>query len=408
MSMSVEMFIALRYLKARKNGFFSILTTFIAVGGTLLGVAALIITLAVMSGFQTDIRDKILGVQSHIVVTRVDGYPFTNTAEIERKIFETDKNILGVSPYIYRQAIIRNLENGATSGLIVKAVDYKMENEIAGLSDLIIEQDVSFNNDILRRQIILGNELARSIDAYAGSEVALMFPSDITSIPQMYKFNVIAVLHSGMYDYDSSFGFIDIKEAQELFSMPHEAGGIGIRLKNIDKALAVSEKIQNALSESYLSRAWIQMNRNLFSALRLEKIMMFLILGLIILVAAFNIISNLLLLSVQKFKEIGILSAMGFSKFSIAKIFFYEGLIVGLMGAVLGIFTGLSISLILKYFDIFKLPKGVYYVDRLPISILPQDIFLVSVCAFAITVLAAIYPAYQVSKLNPLEAIRAQ
>jgi lipoprotein-releasing system permease protein len=222
----------------------------------------------------------------------------------------------------------------------------------------------------------------------------------------MYKFTVTAILHSGMYDFDSSFAFMDIHEAQDLFLMQGEISALGVHTVNVDKALITAEQIQEELNYPYLARAWIEMNKNLFSALKLEKIMMFLILGLIILVAAFNIISNLLLLSVQKFKEIGIMSAMGFSRFVIAKIFFFEGIIVGLIGTILGMFTGISISLVLKYFDIFKLPKGVYYVDRLPIAILPNDVIFVALCAFLITVFAGIYPAYQVSKLNPLEAIR--
>ena len=170
--------------------------------------------------------------------------------------------------------------------------------------------------------------------------------------------------------------------------------------------MTTASQLQKDLSYPYRVKAWIEMNRNLFSALKLEKIMMFLILGLIILVAAFNIISNLLLLSVQKSKEIGIMSAMGFSKFSISKIFFYEGLIVGSCGTALGITFGLVVSFVLKYFNIFKLPKGIYYVDKLPVTVIPADIVMVAASAFIITVAAGIYPAYQVSKLEPLEAIR--
>jgi len=168
----------------------------------------------------------------------------------------------------------------------------------------------------------------------------------------------------------------------------------------------VASRIRKSLSYPYVARTWIEMNKSLFSALRLEKIMMFLVLALIILVAAFNVISNLLLLGVQKSKEIGIMSAVGFSKFSISKIFFYEGIIIGLAGIFLGIASGLVGSFTLKYFNIFKLPKGVYYVDKLPVVIVPLDVTMVAVSAFIIAVIAGIYPAYQVAKLEPLEAIR--
>jgi lipoprotein-releasing system permease protein len=402
--LSVEFFIAFRYLKAKKKGFFSLITTFIAVGGTTLGVAALVVTLAVMSGFQNDIRNKILGIQPHIVVARIDGEPFKDYLKIEDKI-KTNSDVLSVSPFIYKQGIVRSL--GLSTSLIIKAVDYKNENSMLDLSKQITVSDMSFNGEkIGEKSIILGSELAKNIAISAGDKVVLMFPSNFSSIPKMYEFTVSAVIQSGMYDFDSSLGFIDLEEGQKLFSMQDEITGFDIHINNFDKAMTAAVVLQKDLSYPYRVKTWIEMNKNLFLALKLEKIMMFLILGLIILVAAFNIVSNLLLLSVQKSKEIGIMSAMGFSKFSISKIFFYEGLIVGSSGTVLGIMSGLAVSFLLKYFNIFKLPKGIYYVDKLPIAVIPADIIMIAVCAFIITVTAGIYPAYQVSRLEPLEAIR--
>lgn len=406
MKMPTELFIAFRYLKARKKGFFSVLTTLIAIGGTTLGVAALVITLAIMSGFQNDIRDKILGIQPHINITRIDGNPFTGYEAVEEKIKENPL-VAKYAPFIYKQGIIRGLASSASTGIIIKAIDYSAEDAMVGFSSLINVYDIEFDKKKLgEKQIILGNEMAKSIAATAGDEVVLMFPGNFGSMPKMYKFTVAALIHSGMYDFDSSLGFIDLKYAQDLFNMEDEIGGISVQTASFDKAVDIASQLQHSLSFPYRAKAWIEMNKNLFSALKLEKIMMFLVLGLIILVAAFNIISNLLLLSVQKSKEIGIMSAMGFSKLSISKIFFYEGLIVGSIGTVLGILIGAAISFMLKYFEIVKLPKGVYYVDRVPVAIIPSDVIMVAVCAFIITVLAGIYPAYQVSKLDPLEAIR--
>ncbi|AKL97822.1 ABC transporter permease [Endomicrobium proavitum] len=404
--MSVETFIAFRYLKARKKGFFSLLTTLIAVGGTTLGVAALVITLAIMSGFQNDIRNKILGIQPHIIVNRIDGAAFTNYAALEDVIKE-NKNVVSFSPFIYVNGIIRSQNSPASTGIVIKAVDFACEDKMVNLSKQISVSDLSFDKkNIGARNIIIGNEMAKQISATAGDEVILMFPSGLTSVPKMYKFNVAAVIHSGMYEFDSYLAFMDLNEAQKMFNMQGEVSGISVHTKNFDKAVSTAHAIEKEISFPYRAKAWIEMNKNLFSALKLEKIMMFLVLGLIILVAAFNIISNLLLLSAQKSKEIGIMSAMGFSKKSIAKIFFYEGLIVGFIGTVLGLFFGVCVSLILKYFEIFKLPQGVYYVDRLPVAIIPSDILLIAASAFLITVLAGLYPAYQVSKLDPLEAIR--
>ncbi|MCL2484900.1 MAG: ABC transporter permease [Endomicrobia bacterium] len=406
MKLPTEIFIAIRYLKARKKGFFSVLTTLIAVGGTSLGVAALVITLAIMTGFQTDIRDKILGIQPHIVITRIDGEPFKDYDAVEEKLRE-NKSVVSYSPFVYKQGLIRGLVSSASTGIILKAIDFEAENNIVNLSKQITVSDMRFDGTrIGEKSIMLGSELAKTLLVTAGDEVVLVFPGNFASIPKMYKFTVSAVIHSGMYDYDSSLGFMDLSEAQRMFAMEGEVSGISVHTDNFDKAIAVAEKLQDSISFPYRAKSWIDLNKNLFSALKLEKIMMFLILGLIILVAAFNIISNLLLLSVQKSKEIGIMSAMGFSKFSIAKIFFYEGMVVGSIGTVLGIIVGTGISLILKYFEIFKLPQGIYYVDRLPVVIMPMDILMVAASAFVITVLAGIYPAYQVSKLDPLEAIR--
>jgi lipoprotein-releasing system permease protein len=402
----VELFIAFRYLKARKKGFLSLLTTFIAVGGTALGVASLIVTLAVMSGFQSDIRNKILGIQPHIIVTRIDGGVFKNYLAIEDKI-KKNKPVLNASPFIYKQGIIRGLNSSVLTGIIVKAVNYESENAMLNLSKQIKVSNINFDNKkIGEKSIILGSELAKSIVSSAGDEIVLMFPSSLGSIPKMYKFVIAAVIESGMYDFDSSLGFIDLKEGQELFSMQDEITGFDVNTNNFDKAVTTALQLQNNLSYPYRAKAWIEMNKNLLSALKLEKIMMFLILGLIILVAALNIISNLLLLSIQKSKEVGIMSAMGFSKFKISKIFFYEGIVVGFTGNILGIISGLAVSFTLKYFDIFKLPKDVYYVNKLPATIIPSDIVIVAASAFIITVLAGIYPAYQVSKLDPLEAVR--
>lgn len=403
--MPVELFIALRYLKARKKSLFSFTTTLIAIGGTSLGVAALVITLAVMSGFQNDIKDKILGVQSHIVITRVDGDTFKDYKNIEN-IVKKNKLVISVVPFIYKQGVIRG-QNASYSGIIVKAIDYKQENSILTLSKQIVSSDIDFNsNTIGKRSIIVGQELAKSIFVSSGDEVVLMFPESFTNLPKMYKFKVSGIIKSGIYDFDASLGFIDLQEGQNLFDIDDAVTGLDVHVKNLDKTDQVTSLIQKSLAYPYRAKSWIDMNKNLFYALRLEKIMMFLILGLIILVAAFNIVSNLLLLSVQKAKEIGIMSAVGFSKFSISRIFFYEGITVGLIGTFLGIILGLGISFVLKYLDIFNLPKGVYYVDKLPVCVMVQDVIFVALSAFIITVLAGIYPAYRVSKLDPLEAIR--
>ncbi|MDD2523932.1 MAG: ABC transporter permease [Endomicrobiia bacterium] len=402
---SPELFIACRYLKARKKGFFAFLTTLIAIGGTTLGVCALVITLAVMSGFQRDIRAKILGIQPHIYLSRVDGAVFDNYKDIIQDL-RGIQYVKSMSPYIFGQSIIKKQGYTSGTGALIKGVDYKAENSMIDITDKLLPDNLLANNTIKKNGIILGSEIAKSINVTVGENVIAMFPSQLSSIPKMKKFQVEAIFHSGMYEYDTTLAYVDINTADEMFSFEGGVSGIAIMTTNFEKAVEYSKDLQIKLSYPYRTKSWIEMNKNLFSALKLEKIMMFIILALIIIVASFNIISNTLLLSVEKSKEVGILSAMGFSKFSISKIFFYEGIIVGSVGTVLGLMVGLLISYGLKNFDIFKLPQGVYYVDKLPVMIIPFDIISVCLCAFFITILSGLYPAYQVAKLEPLEAIK--
>lgn len=402
---SPELFIAYRYIKARKKGFFAFLTTLIAIGGTTLGVCALVITLSIMTGFQKDIRTKILGIQPHIFVTKIDGSVFDDYKDVMHKI-KTIPYIKSASPFIYGQTVIKKQGYASGTGAIIKGVDFLRENEMVDISSKLSKDSMLKNNSINGDGIVLGDELAKIINVYPGDNVIIMIPSQISSVPKMKKLKVEATFHSGMYEYDSTLSFVDIKSAADMFATDGGVTGIAVTTDNIEKADTYAADMQTRLLYPYKTKSWIEMNKNLFSALKLEKIMMFIILGLIILVASFNIVSNILLLSVEKSKEIGILSAMGFSRFSISKIFFYQGILVGAAGTVLGLTLGLSISYILKNFEIFKLPKGVYYIDKLPVIIVPVDIFYVALCAFAITVLSGLYPAYQVSKLEPLEAIR--
>ncbi|MFC1501402.1 FtsX-like permease family protein [Elusimicrobiota bacterium] len=400
--MPLELFIAIRYLKSRRKGVFTFLTTLIAVGGITLGVGALIITLSVMSGFQKDIREKILGIQPHIVITKESRLPFSEYEQISNDV-RTNKNVIEVSPFVYGQTILKN--NQYSSGAVVKGIDLEREDALVGIKKTFIDKSVgSLEN--LEGKIILGDELAKRISAKIGDNIILMSPSQINIVPKMKKFQVAQLFKSGMYEYDSNLAYISISQGQELFDLGKAVSGLGVSVKNWEKANTVSQEIQESVSYPFWVRSWQRLNRNLFAALKLEKIMMFIILALIIIVAAFNIISNLLLLTVEKAKEIGILSAMGISRLKISKIFFYEGAIIGLSGIFMGVFFGTGISLLLKKYQFINLPADVYYLDALPVRIIPTDILLVICSAFLITIIAGIYPAYQVTKLDPLEAIR--
>jgi len=409
--MPLEIFVALRYLKARRNGVFTLLTTLIAVGGITLGVASLIITLSVMSGFHRDIRDKILGLQPHILIVKENGEPFTEHEDIARKLLN-NPGVIAAAPFVYGQAIVRSKSN--TIGTVVKGIDWGKETGLVNIAHMIVGQKSNVETQNLAslqglnsNEALLGNELARNLRVTTGDDVVLMFPSQLSAIPKMSKFKVKAIFHSGMYEYDANLCYITLNDAQKLFGLPSgSVTGLGVKLTDWEASTVMEKYFQQQLKYPFWARSWQRMNGNLFAALKLEKIMMFIILGLIILVASFNIISNLLLLSVEKASEIGIMSAMGIPKLRIGMVFFWEGIVIGGSGIIMGFIAGIGVALSLAKYQFIKLPADVYYIDHLPVRIIPADIISVALVAMIITIVAAIYPAWQAAKLNPLDAIR--
>ncbi|MBN1621319.1 MAG: ABC transporter permease [Endomicrobiales bacterium] len=398
----LELFIAWRYIKARRRGVFTLLTTLIAIGGITLGVAALIITLSVMSGFHKDIKEKILGLQPHLVVLKHNLEPFSEYNAI-LQIIKDNKEVNTTSPFIYGQILLRSKHQ--TTGAVLKGIEWSEEIKLTKIDKLIKESDIQFDG-LKDNEIILGNELAQNLRVNAGQDVILMSPGQMNLVPVMRKFKVAALFHSGMYEYDTNLAYITLKSAQQFFDMGDSITGLGVSIKNFEKAEKLESFFKTRLSFPYSVRSWQSMNHNLFAALKLEKIMMFIILTLIILVAAFNIISNLILLTVEKAKEIGILSAIGLKRYTISKIFFYEGIIIGFSGIFLGVLLGIVISLLLKNYQFIQLPPDIYYLDTLPVRILYGDVLSVILATILITLLSVIYPAYQSTKTDPLETIR--
>ncbi|MGA2090710.1 MAG: ABC transporter permease, partial [Endomicrobiales bacterium] len=287
--MMTELFIAWRYLKARRKGFFSVLTTAIAVGGITLGVAALIITLAVMTGFHRDIREKILGIQPHIVVTKDQQFPIYRYEALRQRIAQTP-GVLATAPFVYGQIILRNNQN--VVGALIKGIDLDAEDRLVHVRKTFLGTGQTV---LAKKDIIIGEELARTLGVRIGDTVLLMSPGQFTAIPKMYQFSVVRIFHSGMYEYDASLAFINLSDAQELFGLADGVSGIGVSVDDSDHADRVAQRLQESFPYPYVARSWDRMNKNLFAALKLEKIMMFIILTLIILVAAFNIVSNLLM-----------------------------------------------------------------------------------------------------------------
>lgn len=401
--MAFEFFIGRRYLRAKQKEAFIALITWLSVAGVTVGVMALIIVIAVMAGFKEDLQARILGVESHLVVMR-HGAGFSDYKNVLTKVKATDGVVAG-TPFIYSQVMLRS--NLGLSGAILRGIDPDTAGDVVkNLKSQALKQNPAQKGT----GIILGKELARKLGLNIGDQVYLISPrsmiSPIGHLPVMKRFVVADFFESGMYEFDGSLAYIHYKEAQKILKMGDTVSGIEIRVDDIYNVRKIAEKIVAALGFPYWTQDWMQMNRNLFSALKLEKTVMFIILVLIVLVAAFNIAGSLIMMVIQKTKDIAILKAMGADEKSVRKIFVFQGMIIGALGTALGTFLGVVLCLLLKKYQFIELPQDVYYVTTLPVRLEALDITLIALSAMVICFLATLYPARRAAKLNPVEALR--
>jgi lipoprotein-releasing system permease protein len=414
--MSYELFIAGRYLKAKRKQTFISIITFLSVTGVAVGVMALVVVIAVMTGAESDFRSRILGIESHVMVMRHGG-SFSNYEMIQEVVKKTD-GVKAVSPFVYTQVMLRS--SSGFSGALLRGVDpeasvqlvqnYSNEELLKRLPPRdAVTPDESQTSANVVPGIILGWELARTLEVGEGDIIYIVSPkgmiSPIGHIPSMNRFRVTGDFKSGLYEYDGSFSYVHIQDAQKILGMGDSVTGIGVWLHDIYKADTVKEKISDELGFPYWGKDWMQMNQSLFSALKLEKAAMFIILILIVLVAAFNIASTLIMLVMEKTRDIAILKAMGATDKSIRKIFVLQGIIIGFIGTSIGLILGLILCKLLKRYQFVKLPD-IYPFTTLPIQLETFDVVVIGVSAMLICYLATLYPAYQASKLDPVEAIR--
>lgn len=401
--MNFATYLALKYLKPQKDKFFSYLSLIISIFGIAIGVCTLIVTLAVMSGFHREIRNRLMSVYPHIIVTSLN--------EIPLEIFKENKDIVHFSPFIYSQAILKLNQKVLTS--VVKGIDFKNEEKVVNIKKIIKweRQDITLDDSY----IILGKELAKNLNAQYGDEIVMVLPTQITtpfgSFPLTEKFIVKGILSSGIFEYDNNLCLIDYNKAKKLFfdkntNQINGVEGFGVRIKNEDEIENVKQKLKEKLGGFTRVISWIEMNYNLFAALKLEKTMMIIIVSLIILVACFIIMNNLILKGIQKSKDIGILLAIGVKKTTVRKIFFLQGMIINITGIFLGCILGFFLGFLIKQYQFVKLPKEIYYIDKVPVYFSFYDISLTLAIAVIVGILASIYPAYKVSQLDPVEIIR--
>jgi len=407
--MSFERFVALRYLKAKRKQKFISLISFISIAGVTVGVMALIIVIGVMTGFDQDLKKKILSVNAHVLLTQ-PGASIADYRQLADKV-AAFPGVESAHPFITTQVMISG--PGNISGGVFRGVDSGLL--ASGGSQPLQLRDGSFAAldqpgaaDV--PQVAIGNELARNIGVMVGGPLKLISPlgtlTPMGRMPRVKRFAAGAIFHSGMYEYDTTLVYASIPTVQEFLGLGDKVTGIEIRVKDIYAAHRIAQAIQEKLGPAFQARDWMRTNRSLFSALKLEKIAMFIILTLIVLVAAFNIGSTLIMLVMEKTRDIAILKSMGATRQSIMRIFMLEGVIIGAIGTALGLGLGLLLTGLLKRYEFIKLPTDVYYISTLPVKLEGLDVALISGAALAISFLATLYPAWQASRLDPVEAIR--
>jgi lipoprotein-releasing system permease protein len=426
--MSYEFFISRRYMRAKRKQVFVSIITFISIFGIFLGVAALIIVLAVMNGFEEDLRTKILGIRSHIEVTNSMSGPMKNYTVLREEI-DKIPGVIASTPFIYTEAMMRS-QNGVT-GVIIRGMDTQSSPKVINLGKMregSIEHLNKIPADVLKELpneeknlsgIMIGKEMAKNMGLFLHDSITIISPAGgiatpMGMVPRMKKFIVVGIYESGFYEYDSKLAFLSIKSCQEFLEMGDTVSGLDIVVQDIYKADVITRNIQGKLGFPFFAQNWMQMNKNLFSALKLEKRVMFIILSLIVLVAAFNIISALIMIVMEKNKDIAILKSMGATATTIMKIFIYQGLIVGAVGTFFGCIAGLTIALNLQKISLFMeklfnfkiLPGDVYYLSELPSKVNYSDVVVIVIGTLLICFLSTIYPARRASKLDPAEALR--
>lgn len=394
--MSLDFFISWRYLVTKRKEKFISLISVISILGIAIGVMALIVVIAVMSGFDKDLREKIIGNYSHITVSKYDTINWQEYPVLEKKI-KAQPHVTAVSPYLQGQVLVS--EGNRFMALSIRGIDLELEAKVTNVRDNIVQG--SYKN-LVDNSVIIGKELA----AYLGLKVGDLLQT-YSANGKKYELKIAAVFNSGMYEYDLNLIFLNLPTAQKVLSLENKISSIAVKLDNIYLADKVKEKIALSIGYEYTLRTWIESNRNFFAALKLEKLTMFIILTLIILVAAFNIASTLIVMVVEKTKDIGILKAIGMNSKNIRKIFTIQGLTIGLMGTALGTFGGVGLCLLLKRYQFIKLPQDIYYIDRLPVSLqLWPDLILIVGCSLLISLVSTIYPAIKASQLKIVDALR--
>lgn len=407
--MNVNLFVARRYLRQRRRGegFYNLIST-IAIAGVFVGVAALIIALSVLNGFNGELKDRIVGVAPHITIQKFYSNSIT-PEEYKRAAAKLSqmREVVGFGPALMHKTLIQS-RYGA-EGVLVRGVDPEHLRKTSSITDprYPLEGEWSFQG----HGVVIGRQLADNLRVKPGDTVVIassenVIMTPVGPIPIVKNYVVRGIFDAGFYDYNMVMVFLDIRNAQQLFGYGDRITNIEVKLRDPLKSTRVSQAIRDELGYPFVPIDWLMENKNLFSALKMQKVVVFIVLALIILVAAFNIIGTLIMTVMRKTREIGILSAIGMKSKDVMRVFTYFGLLIGMVGTVLGTIFGVGVSWIIDHFKIIRLPAEVWFIDTVPVKVQPLDVILIAASAIIIAFLAALYPARRASKLDPVEAIR--
>jgi lipoprotein-releasing system permease protein len=404
--MSFELFVARRYLTARRKQAFISVITLISVVGIAIGVAALVIAIALITGFQGDVQDKILGATSHVMVSDLGGQGLADYDDMAAKIRDLP-GVVSVSPVVYNTVLITGM--GESSGALVKGIDF--ERERAG-SDWLrnLESGRIPVAGGTRDGILLGRELALRLGAQVGDTVQIVTASSTLSpiglLPKRKTFEVSGIFNTGLYEFDSTTALVEIGAAQKLFGLEGRASYIQVKLADIFAAPEIGERIKAVLPATVYITTWMELNKSLFSALKLEKNIMFLTITLIVIVAALNIIATLILMVMEKTRDIGILMAIGATPRMINRVFFFQGALIGVIGTVLGTVLGLGWCALANAFQLIKIPVDIYQISYVPFRMRPLDLALIVGITLLISFVSTLFPARRAAKVDPVVALK--